>query len=167
MSDSVNHPSHYTDFSNGAEVIDITENLSFNLGNVVKYVSRAGRKDPNKLMEDLHKARFYLEREIQRLDGDEPESVWSLASVTEQFERLWGYRGAKTTVRRWPLLDLVPPGVVVEDQDGDRYRRIRGTSKFEVSFLEDYGQFYEWQPLPAVWYLVQGDYAPFTEVISE
>lgn len=66
MADSVNHPPHYTGFSNGAEIIDITENLTFNLGNVVKYVSRAGRKtkDP---MEDLRKARFYLNREIERL----------------------------------------------------------------------------------------------------
>lgn len=68
MSDNVNHPSHYVGFSNGAEVIDITENLSFNLGNVVKYVSRAGKKTPNPL-EDLEKARFYLSREIARVGG--------------------------------------------------------------------------------------------------
>lgn len=67
MSDNVNHPTHYTGFSNGAEVIDITENLSFNLGNVVKYVARAGRKTANPL-EDLSKARFYLEREINRIN---------------------------------------------------------------------------------------------------
>ena len=66
MSDSVNSPAHYNWFSNGAEIIDITENLSFNLGNVVKYVGRAGRKtlDP---FEDLRKAQFYLAREIGRL----------------------------------------------------------------------------------------------------
>lgn len=73
MTDSVNHPSHYTGFSNGAEVIDITENLTFNLGNVVKYVARAGRKT-NDPIEDLRKARFYLNREIERLakDGSPP-----------------------------------------------------------------------------------------------
>lgn len=65
--DVINHPQHYTGFSNGAEVIDITENLSFNLGNVVKYVARAGRKTANPL-EDLAKARFYLEREINRIN---------------------------------------------------------------------------------------------------
>lgn len=67
MADNVNHPAHYVGFSNGAEVIDITENLSFNLGNVVKYVARAGRKtaDPR---EDLRKAKFYLDRELYRLD---------------------------------------------------------------------------------------------------
>lgn len=69
MEDNVNHPPHYQGFSNAAEVIDITENLSFNLGNVVKYVARAGRKteDP---FEDLFKAEFYLNREIHRLKGE-------------------------------------------------------------------------------------------------
>ncbi len=42
MSDMVNHPPHYTGFSNGAEVIDITENLTFNTGNACKYAARAG-----------------------------------------------------------------------------------------------------------------------------
>lgn len=67
MSDNVNHPSHYTGFSNGAEVIDITENLNFNRGNSVKYVARAGAKDPAKTVEDLLKARWYLDRELARL----------------------------------------------------------------------------------------------------
>lgn len=82
MTDNVNHPSHYTGFSNGAEIIDITENLSFNLGNVVKYVARAGRKtrDP---FEDLKKAQFYLNREIARIqveydDDEEPEDLPAL-----------------------------------------------------------------------------------------
>lgn len=67
--DPVNHPEHYI-FSGGFEVIDITEQLNFNLGNVIKYVARAGRKDPVLLLEDLHKARFYLNREIARI-GEE------------------------------------------------------------------------------------------------
>ena len=67
-SDNVSHPSHYADgWSNGAEVIDLTEHLSFCAGNVVKYVCRAGRKDPDKHVEDLEKARWYLDREIERV----------------------------------------------------------------------------------------------------
>jgi len=67
----VNHPSHYADgWSNGAEVIDITENLNFNRGNAVKYIARAGRKDAMKTVEDLKKARWYIDRELKRL-GDE------------------------------------------------------------------------------------------------
>lgn len=68
--DSVSHPPHYADgWSNGAEVIDLTEHLSFCAGNVVKYVCRAGRKDPDKYVEDLEKARWYLNREIERVEG--------------------------------------------------------------------------------------------------
>lgn len=67
-SDNVSHPPHYANgWSNGAEVIDLTEHLSFCAGNVVKYVCRAGRKDPDKHVEDLKKARWYLDREIERV----------------------------------------------------------------------------------------------------
>lgn len=69
--DSISHPSHYANgWSNSAEVIDLTEHLSFCAGNVVKYVCRAGRKDPVKHVEDLKKARWYLDREIERIEGD-------------------------------------------------------------------------------------------------
>lgn len=68
--DNVSHPPHYANgWSNGAEVIDLTEHLSFCSGNVVKYVCRAGRKDPDKHVEDLEKARWYLDREIARVKG--------------------------------------------------------------------------------------------------
>lgn len=69
-SQNVDHPSHYHAQS-GVEVIDAIEawELSFSLGNVVKYISRAGHKDPSRRMEDLLKARWYLEREIERLGG--------------------------------------------------------------------------------------------------
>ena len=50
-----------------AEVIDLAEHLSFCAGNVVKYVCRAGRKDPDKHVEDLEKARWYIDREIERV----------------------------------------------------------------------------------------------------
>lgn len=75
MTDVVNHPSHYADgWSNGAEVIDITENLNFNRGNAVKYIARAGKKDPAKELEDLQKAEFYLNREIARVLSTTPVS---------------------------------------------------------------------------------------------
>ena len=65
--DAVNHPSHYTDGK--IEVIEFIEdkNLDFHLGNDVKYISRAGKKDPSKFKEDLEKARWYLDRKIQNL----------------------------------------------------------------------------------------------------
>ena len=66
--DNVNHPSHYT--SGKIEVIDFIEDkeLGFHLGNAVKYISRAGRKDANKTIEDLRKATWYINRQIQILE---------------------------------------------------------------------------------------------------
>ena len=65
--DPVNHPSHYTDGK--IEVIDfITDKkLGFCLGNAVKYISRAGKKDPTKEVEDLEKAIWYINRYIETL----------------------------------------------------------------------------------------------------
>ena len=81
MSDAIN-PNHYKGFSNGAEVIDITENLTFNAGNVVKYGARAGRLDEslNKndaegRIEDMKKSRWYADREIERLGGPSAEAL--------------------------------------------------------------------------------------------
>ena len=68
--DMVNEPPHYRGFSNGAEVLDIAENLTFNAGNAVKYLARAGRIDgqnKGEIMQDLNKARKYVNREIERL----------------------------------------------------------------------------------------------------
>lgn len=67
VEDVVNHPSHYTD--GNIEVMDFIEDkqLNFARGNVIKYVSRAGKKDPNKELEDLLKSMWYLNREIERL----------------------------------------------------------------------------------------------------
>ena len=63
--DPVNHPSHYT-FSK-IEVLDAIEEwgLDYHSGNIVKYIVRADKKDPDKLVEDLRKAKFYLERLIR------------------------------------------------------------------------------------------------------
>ncbi len=62
----VNHPSHYNQHPSGVECVDIAEEFDFNLGNVLKYVWRAGLKYSDPLT-DLMKAKFYLEREIQRI----------------------------------------------------------------------------------------------------
>ena len=65
MTDNVNNPKHYK--FDGVEVIQLTEQLPFNRGNVIKYVARAGRKESKNELEDLKKARWYLDREITRL----------------------------------------------------------------------------------------------------
>lgn len=67
MSDAVNHPQHYTEHPSGVECITITEHMSFNVGNAVKYLWRADLKgDP---LEDLRKAAWYVNREIERRSG--------------------------------------------------------------------------------------------------
>ena len=67
----VNHPNHYGGESNVYEVIKVCEAWELDndayLFNVVKYVARAGKKDPNKELEDLKKAAFYLDRKINNL----------------------------------------------------------------------------------------------------
>ena len=66
--DNVNHPDHYN--HGKIEVVDFIEDqhLGFHLGNAVKYISRAGRKNPDKTVEDLRKAAWYLNRQIERLE---------------------------------------------------------------------------------------------------
>lgn len=66
MADLINHPPHYK-LANGVEVIQLTEQMNFNRGNAIKYIARAGRKDLATEVEDLKKAAWYINREIQRL----------------------------------------------------------------------------------------------------
>lgn len=69
MSDLVNHPKHYNSHPSGIECIVIAEAMNFNLGNAVKYIWRSGDKGHS--VQDLSKARWYLDREIQRLTRGE------------------------------------------------------------------------------------------------
>lgn len=64
---SVNHPPHYTAHPSGVECIQITEHMNFNLGNALKYIWRADLK--NSAIEDLEKACWYINREIERRKG--------------------------------------------------------------------------------------------------
>jgi hypothetical protein len=68
----VNHPKHYQFGDNNVyEAIKVIDawGLGFALGNTVKYISRAGKKDPNKELEDLKKAMFYLQHYINQLEN--------------------------------------------------------------------------------------------------
>ena len=68
MSDLVNHPPHYTRHPSGVECIQITEHMGFCLGNAVRCIWRADLK--HDAIEDLKKARWYIEREIARREGN-------------------------------------------------------------------------------------------------
>jgi hypothetical protein len=64
MTDAINPP-HYQDHPSGIQCIQITEHMNFCLGNAIKYIWRAGLK--NNAIEDLEKARWYLDREIEKM----------------------------------------------------------------------------------------------------
>ena len=68
FSDPVDHPSHYTQYL-GLEVIDLTEQMNFNRGNAVKYIARAGLKSYDTEIQDLKKALWYIQREINRMEA--------------------------------------------------------------------------------------------------
>ena len=67
MAEAVDHPAHYGGKDNPYEAIRVIEawQLGFCLGNTVKYISRAGKK--GEALEDLEKAKWYLQREIDKL----------------------------------------------------------------------------------------------------
>ena len=67
MSDTVDHPAHYTAHPSGIECIQVTEHMSFNVGNAVKYLWRADLKGSP--LVDLRKAAWYIAREIARREG--------------------------------------------------------------------------------------------------
>ena len=86
MNDAVNSPDHYTSHGSGIECIQVTEHMNFCLGNAVKYIWRAGLKGDS--IEDLSKAIWYLEREIQRIKIDkwrkEREAVTGLSASCDK-----------------------------------------------------------------------------------
>jgi len=67
--DKIDHPSYYGGKDNPYEAIKVIEawNLGFCLGNAIKYISRAGKKDA--IIQDLKKARWYLDREIENIEN--------------------------------------------------------------------------------------------------
>ena len=67
LPDAVNRPSHYVEHPTGIECIRIVEWFNFNLGNAIKYIWRADEKGG---LEDLKKARWYVDREIKRLQAE-------------------------------------------------------------------------------------------------
>jgi len=66
----IDHPEHYGGKNNTYEAIKVIEawNLDFCLGNTLKYISRAGKKD--NLLQDLKKAKWYLDHKIEKLEKE-------------------------------------------------------------------------------------------------
>ena len=82
---NVQHPIYYGGADDPYEAIKVIEawNLGFHLGNTVKYISRAGKKDGNSATQDLRKAMFYLNREIELLEKQDQVIDVSGAMVTD------------------------------------------------------------------------------------
>lgn len=84
---NVDHPTYYNEHPSGVECIDIVEHFSFNIGNCMKYLWRAGLKSDNPI-EDLEKARWYIDREIARIkryeiQDDDRGRLWHILGDEE------------------------------------------------------------------------------------
>ena len=129
VEDPVNHPSHYTDCPTlgRLECLDITRWLPFDLGNAFKYVWRAGNKNPEKMVEDLEKARFYLYdwKELQTWQktlyhGRACAEMMFFKADCKQFVS-WRYRALRAIVRgdADEALDIVLGQIAFGDNDVD------------------------------------------------
>ena len=72
LAEQVDHPNHYGGKENTYEAIKVIDawGLGFHLGNVIKYISRAGKKNPKTLIQDLKKASWYLQKYIEKLEEE-------------------------------------------------------------------------------------------------
>lgn len=124
MSNSVAHPAHYN--SGRVEVIEFIEDqkLDYHRGNCLKYVCRAGKKDPAKLIEDIQKAIWYLERfiEIQKEDPRRPNDMrWITPSTCTNLSIRTGTVDIHTGETKNDLTteirpdDTRPIGVIIEE----------------------------------------------------
>lgn len=149
MTDNLN-PSVYKDgWSNGAQVIDISEHLNGNGAQIVQYVARSTRIDgvvKGKPLEDLKKARWFIDREISRLESDD-ENLVSIPDVRAR--------------RSWHSLEDVPSSVTkLETADNRFIYRVKGSNYGEWS--------YEYGSLGSLdgWLFLYDEETPVTEVLD-
>lgn len=180
MTDNIN-PEHYV-LENGHQVIEVSENLTSNGGQAVQYIARATRTDgvtKENPVEDLKKAIWFIEREIGRITPAETLKSWTLTDLQELRNNWWGQHDPewKITIgslwddplvfpREWDNLENVPPNTIVEDKDGDQYKRVGGTAQFKVRYLDDATkiQYAHWNDVADWLWKDQDAYAPFREV---
>jgi hypothetical protein len=78
---NIENPKHYNSHPSGIECIQVTEHMNFNLGNAMKYIWRTDHKNG---LEDLKKARWYIDREIQRREKELPVEIKTKESKTHE-----------------------------------------------------------------------------------
>lgn len=71
---NVNHQRHYNQHPSGVECITIVEHFNFNIGNAIKYLWRVGLKSQDNAIEDLEKAAWYCNREVERLRKEKDDT---------------------------------------------------------------------------------------------
>ena len=136
MKEVINHPEHYK--PGIYEAINVIEawNLNFCLGNSLKYICRAGKKDPSKVVEDLKKAHWYLNREIETRHLS---SVVQPNIPVDYIKEMPGSFSPDKVVKAWELNDNLRK-VVLEIADADRICSIDDIANEILSyFSEEYG----------------------------
>lgn len=119
--DPVNHPAHYGGASDPYEAIKVIEawGASFNIGSALKYLCRAGKKGAR--LEDLRKARFYIAREIELLEGKRPAEEARVAfRDREDVERVAGAMGLAMGLTGGTPLGALLDAIAAGDQAGVR-----------------------------------------------
>ncbi len=123
--DVVNHPSHYTD--GNIEVIDFIEDkgLGFCLGNAIKYISRAGKKYPDKEIEDLEKAVWYINRRIKELkkEKNEKEVNENICLFESEKDKLDSLGNSKEIVDEFEKNTEIKP-IIEFDKDMEKNAKI-------------------------------------------
>lgn len=71
--DPIQKPKHYNSHPSGIECIEVARHHNFNIGNVFKYIWRAGLKDEEPTLKDLKKAAWYLADEIKRIESGQEQ----------------------------------------------------------------------------------------------
>ena len=115
--DAVNHPPHYTDGK--IEVITYIDDKNFNYcrGNAIKYISRAGKKNPEKEIEDLEKAEWYIHHEIERLQKLKKQKIKDQKIKEEASKRAKeSWTELPKTITRFNGAEYNP---VLDDEDGN------------------------------------------------
>lgn len=108
MTNPVNHPPHYTAHPSGVECIQITEHMGFCLGNAIKYIWRADLKGD--AIEDLRKARWYLDREIARREAAAgARKPAERETMPETTKVLWGFEDGQVLEIFARLMPGLPP----------------------------------------------------------
>lgn len=122
MNDPINHPTHYTSHPSGVEPITITKHMNFCLGNVIKYVMRAGYKG-NRL-EDLKKAQYYLNLEISELES---KIVNSLKELDDNYPAIESVNNEMIRKLQEAGVNVMPNGIFEATEENIKiYNEISG-----------------------------------------